>query len=53
MRKLPRQARALATADATLDAPARILGERGWQGLTTSTVAQAVVPGPVGTRVRR
>jgi AcrR family transcriptional regulator len=41
MRKLPRQARALATTDAILDAAAHILGERGWLGLTTNGVAEA------------
>jgi AcrR family transcriptional regulator len=41
MRKLPRQARALATTDAILDAAAHILGERGWLGLTTNAVAEA------------
>lgn len=41
MRKLPRQARALATTDAIRDAAAHVLGERGWQGLTTNTVAEA------------
>lgn len=39
MRKEPRQARSRATTDAILDAAAHILGERGWAGLTTNTVA--------------
>jgi AcrR family transcriptional regulator len=41
MRKRPRQARAVATTDAILDAAAHLLGERGWQGLTTNGVAEA------------
>jgi AcrR family transcriptional regulator len=41
MRKLPRQARALATTDAILDAAAHLLGERGWLALTTNAVAEA------------
>jgi AcrR family transcriptional regulator len=41
MRKGPRQARSRATIDAILDASARILGERGWLGLTTNDVAEA------------
>ncbi|RKP46165.1 TetR/AcrR family transcriptional regulator [Pararobbsia silviterrae] len=41
MRKAPKQARSRATIDAILDAAAHILGERGWQGLTTNDVAQA------------
>lgn len=40
MRKEPRQARARATIEAMLDATARILGERGWVGITTNTVAE-------------
>lgn len=39
MRKTPRQARARATTEAILDAAARILGERGWAGLTTNAAA--------------
>jgi AcrR family transcriptional regulator len=41
MRKAPQQARSRATTDALLDAAARILGERGWSGLTTNRVADA------------
>lgn len=41
MRKRPQQARSRATTDAILDAAARILGERGWAGLTTNAVAEA------------
>jgi AcrR family transcriptional regulator len=40
MRKEPRQARSRATIDAILDAAARILGERGWAGLTTNAAAE-------------
>jgi AcrR family transcriptional regulator len=40
MRKVPRQARSRATTDAILAAAAHILGERGWAGLTTNTVAE-------------
>lgn len=40
MRKSPRQARSRATIDAILDAAARILGERGWTGLTTNAAAE-------------
>jgi AcrR family transcriptional regulator len=40
MRKEPRQARSRATTDAMLDAAAHILGDRGWTGLTTNTVAE-------------
>jgi AcrR family transcriptional regulator len=40
MRKVPRQARSRATTDAILGAAAHILGERGWAGLTTNTVAE-------------
>jgi AcrR family transcriptional regulator len=40
MRKDPRQARSRATTEAILDAAARILGERGWQGLTTNAAAE-------------
>ena len=40
MRKEPRQARSRATTDAMLDAAARILGDRGWAGLTTNAVAE-------------
>ena len=39
MRKQPRQARSHATIEAILHAAAHILGERGWQGLTTNAVA--------------
>jgi AcrR family transcriptional regulator len=41
MRKAPQQARSRATIDAILDAAAHILGERGWEGLTTNGVAEA------------
>jgi AcrR family transcriptional regulator len=41
MRKRPQQARSRATIDAILDAAAHILGERGWEGLTTNAVAEA------------
>lgn len=41
VRKRPRQARSLATTETILDATAHILGERGWQGLTTNAVADA------------
>jgi AcrR family transcriptional regulator len=40
MRKDPRQARSRATIGAILDATARILGERGWAGLTTNAAAE-------------
>lgn len=40
MRKQPRQARSRATIEAILQAAAHILGERGWEGLTTNTVAE-------------
>jgi AcrR family transcriptional regulator len=40
MRKRPAQARSRATIDAILDAAARILGERGWTGLTTNATAE-------------
>ena len=40
MRKAPRQARSRATIEAILDAAARILGERGWSGVTTNLVAE-------------
>ena len=40
MRKSPRQARSRVTIDAILDAAARVLGERGWSGLTTNAVAE-------------
>jgi AcrR family transcriptional regulator len=40
MRKAPRQARSRATIDVILDAAAHILGDRGWTGLTTNTVAE-------------
>lgn len=40
MRKAPRQARSRATTEAILDATARILGERGWMGITTNAVAE-------------
>lgn len=39
LRKAPRQARSRATMDAILEAAARILGERGWAGLTTNAAA--------------
>ncbi len=41
MRKQPKQARSRATIAAILQAAAHILGERGWEGLTTNTVAEA------------
>lgn len=41
MRKVPQQARSRATIDAILQAAAHILGERGWEGLTTNAVAEA------------
>jgi AcrR family transcriptional regulator len=40
MRKQPRQARSRATIEAILEAAAHILGKRGWEGLTTNTVAE-------------
>jgi AcrR family transcriptional regulator len=40
MRKAPQQARSRATIEAVLDAAARILGERGWMGLTTNAAAE-------------
>jgi len=40
MRKAPQQARSRVTTDAILDSAARILGERGWTGLTTNGVAE-------------
>jgi len=40
MRKQPRQARSRATIEAILQAAAHILGERGWEGLTTNDVAE-------------
>jgi len=40
VRKDPQQARSRATFTAILDAAARILGERGWQGLTTNGAAE-------------
>ncbi|MFS6749767.1 TetR/AcrR family transcriptional regulator, partial [Staphylococcus aureus] len=40
VRKAPRQARSRATIEAMLDATARILGERGWAGITTNAVAE-------------
>jgi len=40
MRKQPRQARSRATIEAILQAAAHILGERGWDGLTTNAVAE-------------
>jgi AcrR family transcriptional regulator len=40
MRKEPRQARSRATTEAILEATARILGRRGWDGLTTNEVAE-------------
>ncbi|MFZ0552556.1 MAG: TetR/AcrR family transcriptional regulator [Steroidobacteraceae bacterium] len=39
MRKEPRQARSRATIEAILQAAAHILGQRGWEGLTTNEVA--------------
>jgi AcrR family transcriptional regulator len=39
MRKYPRQARSRATIEAILEAGAHILGERGWDSLTTNAVA--------------
>lgn len=39
MRKQPQQARSRATIEAILQAAAHILGERGWEGLTTNEVA--------------
>jgi AcrR family transcriptional regulator len=39
MRKEPQQARSRATIAAILQAAAHILGERGWEGLTTNAVA--------------
>jgi AcrR family transcriptional regulator len=40
MRKQPQQARSRATIEAILQAAAHILGERGWEGLTTNDVAE-------------
>jgi AcrR family transcriptional regulator len=40
MRKQPQQARSRATIEAILQAAAHILGERGWDGLTTNAVAE-------------
>jgi len=40
MRKQPQQARSRATIEAILQAAAHILGERGWEGITTNTVAE-------------
>jgi AcrR family transcriptional regulator len=40
MRKQPQQARSRATIAAILQAAAHILGERGWEGLTTNEVAE-------------
>ena len=40
MRKQPQQPRARATIEAILQAAAHILGERGWEGLTTNRVAE-------------
>lgn len=40
MRKQPQQARSRATIEAVLQAAAHILGERGWEGLTTNAVAE-------------
>ncbi len=40
MRKRPKQARSRATIEAILQAAAHILGERGWEGLTTNAVAE-------------
>ncbi|NTJ64154.1 TetR/AcrR family transcriptional regulator [Agrobacterium rhizogenes] len=39
MRKEPSQARSRATVDAIVESGARVLGERGWAGFTTNTVA--------------
>jgi len=40
MRKQPRQARSRATIESLLQAAAHILGERGWDKLTTNAVAE-------------
>ncbi len=40
MRKRPKQARSRATLEAILEAAAHILGERGWEGITTNVVAE-------------
>jgi AcrR family transcriptional regulator len=40
MRKQPQQPRSRATIEAILQAAAHILGERGWEGLTTNGVAE-------------
>jgi AcrR family transcriptional regulator len=40
MRKQPRQARSRATIEAILDAAARILAQRGWEGFTTNAAAE-------------
>lgn len=40
VRRSPRQARSQATVAVILDAAARVLGQRGWSGLTTNHVAQ-------------
>ncbi len=39
-RRSPRQARSQATVAVIVDAAARVLGQRGWAGLTTNHVAQ-------------
>ncbi len=39
MRKEPSQARSRATVDAIVESGARVLGDRGWAGFTTNTVA--------------
>ena len=41
MRKEPRQERSRDTVEAIVEASARILGRRGWAGLTTNGVAEA------------
>ncbi len=41
MRKQPRQARSRATIEAIVQAAAHILGQRGWDGLTTNAAAEA------------
>jgi AcrR family transcriptional regulator len=40
MRKVPRQERSRGTVEAIVEATTRILGERGWGGLTTNEVAE-------------
>jgi AcrR family transcriptional regulator len=41
MRKQPQQARSRATLEAILEATTHILGQRGWDGLTTNAAAEA------------